>query len=112
MYTKYLITGGSGFLGSTLLETLKGTPAEIRALVLENDPLAGHLPGHVQKIYGDVCDAASLESFFAQSDENTCVIHCAGIVSVASNPGQKIYDVNVGGTKNILRLCREKGVQL
>ena len=110
MYTKYLITGGSGFLGSTLLEALKDSPAEIRALILENDPLADALPGHVQKIYGDVCDAASLEPFFAQADEDTCVIHCAGIVSVASNPGQKIYDVNLGGTQNILRLCREKGV--
>jgi dihydroflavonol-4-reductase len=57
-----------------------------------------------------VCDDASLERFFSGADGNTCVIHCAGIVSVASHPGDRIYRVNVGGTSNILRHCEKAGV--
>ena len=110
MFTKYLITGGSGFLGSQVVAALKDTPAEIRALVLEKDPLAEALPSYVRKVTGDVRDAASLDAFFAGADAQTCVIHCAGIVSVASKPDQKLYDVNVGGTRNVLAHCRKIGV--
>ena len=56
-------------------------------------------------IVGDVCDKNSLADFFADADSRTCVIHWAGIVSVASRPSQKLYQVNVGGTWRILRQC-------
>ena len=56
-------------------------------------------------IVGDVCDKNSLADFFADADSRICVIHCAGIVSVASRPCQKLYQVNVGGTWRILRQC-------
>ena len=40
MLEKYLITGATGFLGRTVLAQLQDTKAEIRALVMEGDPLA------------------------------------------------------------------------
>ena len=46
-----------------------------------------------------------LQTSFADADSRTCVIHCAGIVSVASRPSQKLYQINVGGTWRILRQC-------
>ena len=110
MFRKYLVTGASGFLGRAVLEALKEKDAEIRALVMDNDPLADELPQGVRVVYGDVCDDASLEPFFSGADGKTCVIHCAGIVSVASHPGDRIYRVNVGGTNNILRRCEKSGV--
>lgn len=110
MFRIYLVTGASGFLGRAVLAELKKKDAEIRALALENDPLAADLPRDVSVIYGDVCDDASLARFFAGADSETCVIHCAGIVSVASNPGDRIYRVNVGGTNNVLRHCEKSGV--
>ncbi|MBR2716680.1 MAG: NAD-dependent epimerase/dehydratase family protein, partial [Oscillospiraceae bacterium] len=103
MFQKYLVTGATGFLGRAVLAELKGKDAEIRALVLEGDPLARELPQDIRPVYGDICDEASLHRFFSGADQSTCVIHCAGIVSVASHPGDRIYQVNVGGTNNILR---------
>ena len=110
MFQKYLVTGATGFLGRAVIEQLLEKNAEIHALVMENDPLARELPQGVNTITGDVCDVSSLERFFSGADRETCVIHCAGIVSVASHPGYEIYRVNVGGTNNILQLCASHGV--
>ena len=68
------------------------------------------MPSEIHVIEGDVCDRKSLENFFAFAGEETCVIHCAGIISVATKPGKKIYDVNVNGTKNIISECIEHNV--
>ena len=110
MFEKYLITGATGFLGRTVLAQLRDAKAEIRALVMEGDPLARELSQNVRVITGDVCDEAALGLFFAGADEHTCVIHCAGMISVATHPGDRIYRVNVDGTRNILKFCRQCGV--
>ena len=110
MYDKYLVTGATGFLGRTVVEELVHHDAQVRALVLHNDPYINLLPKEVHTIVGDVCDKNSLADFFAGADSRTCVIHCAGIVSVASRPGPKLYQVNVGGTWRILRQCLEHDV--
>ena len=110
MFHTYYVTGASGFLGRAVVTELKRRGAEIRALVMKNDPLAAELPEGISVVYGNVCDDDSLERFFAGADGNACVIHCAGIVSVASRPGERIYRVNAGGTANILRHCEKAGV--
>jgi len=110
MFRRYLVTGATGFLGQAVLAELKARDAEIRALVLESNPKAAELAREVSVVYGDVCDDASLDRFFSGADAETCVIHCAGIVSVASRPGDRIYRVNVGGTNNILRHSERCGV--
>ena len=110
MFEKYLITGATGFLGRAVLAQMRDSQAEIRALVMDGDPLTRELPQNVRVMTGDVCDEAALERFFAGADEHTCVIHCAGIISVATHPGDRIYRVNVDGTRNILKFCRQCGV--
>lgn len=110
MYTRYLITGASGFLGSTVIDRLVSSSAEIFALTLPDDRLADRLPAGVVRVCGDVSDRSSLAAFFDKADGNTCLIHCAGIVTVASRPGDRLYQVNVGGTENILAGCAEHKV--
>ncbi len=109
MFHTYLLTGASGFLGRAVLAELREKGAQVRALVMEDDPLAAGLPQDISVIHGDVCDDASLDRFFSGADSGTCVIHCAGIVSIASHSGDRIYRVNVGGTNNILRHCEKAG---
>ena len=105
MYNRYLITGSTGFLGLTIVEELVSRNVRVDALVLHNDPYADLLPGEVHTVIGDVCDDDSLEQFFADADDTTCVIHCAGIISVASRSGPKLYQVNIGGTCKVVRQC-------
>ena len=39
------------------------------------------------------------------------VIHTAGIVDISETVSPQLYDVNVNGTRNIVALCREYGIQ-
>lgn len=110
MYDKYLVTGATGFLGMVVAEELVRRKAQVHALVLHDDPYTDLLPKEVRTVIGDVCDKSSLSDFFADADSRTCVIHCAGIVSVASRPGPRLYQVNVGGTWKVLRQCMEHDV--
>ena len=105
MFDKYLVTGATGFLGRAVAEELVRRKAQVHALVLHDDPFINLLPKEVHTVIGDVCDKGSLSDFFADADSRTCVIHCAGIVSVASRPGPRLYQVNVGGTWRVLRQC-------
>ena len=105
MYDKYLVTGATGFLGRAVAERLVRRRAQVYALVLQNDPYINLLPKEVHTVIGDVCAKNSLADFFADADSHTCVIHCAGIVSVASRPGPRLYQVNVGGTGQLLQQC-------
>lgn len=110
MFDQYLVTGATGFLGRAVAEELVRRRAQVHALVLRDDPYIHLLPKEVHTVTGDVCVESSLTDFFADADSRTCVIHCAGIVSVASRPGSKLYQVNVGGTWRVLRQCMEHDV--
>ena len=110
MYDKYLVTGATGFLGRAVVEALVRRKAQVSALVLRSDPYIRLLPKEVHTVIGDVCDKGALADFFADAASSTCVIHCAGIVSVASRPGARLYQVNVGGTWGVLRQCMEHDV--
>ena len=110
MYNKYLVTGATGFLGRAVVEELARRGAQVHALALPDDPYTHLLPKEVRTVTGDVCEGDGLADFFADADSRTCVIHCAGIVSVASRPAPKLYQVNVGGTWRILRQCIAHGV--
>ena len=107
MYSRYLITGASGFLGRAVIEELVRRNARIDALVLPDDPCAALLPKEAHTVVGDVCEEDSLARFFADADGSTCVIHCAGVISVASRAGSRLYQVNVGGTDKVIRQCLE-----
>ena len=103
----YLVTGAAGFLGGTIARQLIERGESVRAFVLPNDKAIKFVPKEAEIIEGDLCDKASLERFFdVPADWEFIVIHCASIVTV--NPGfsQKVLDVNYGGTRNILELCK------
>lgn len=110
MYNKYLVTGATGFLGRTVVDELVRSNARVDALVLRNDTYAALLPEGVHTVIGDVCEENSLDRFFAEADSNTCVIHCAGIISVATRSGSRLYQVNVDGTRNVVRQCMKHHV--
>ena len=104
----YLVTGAAGFLGGTICRKLVERGDKVRAFVLPNDPAMKFVPEEAEIVEGDLTDKASLEKFFTvDKDTETIVLHIASIVSVNPEYNQKVMDVNVGGTQNIIDLCLE-----
>ncbi len=109
--TLYLVTGAMGHLGNVLIGKLIRQGKQVRGLALPGDN-AVRFEGKIDLVRGDVCDVKSLEPFFRNPDgKELVVIHTAGIVSIASRHSQKVYDVNVQGTKNIVDQCIAHGVK-
>lgn len=104
--TLYLVTGVAGNLGNSVAVRLLEEGKNVRGLVLKGDPAAARVPEEVDLFIGDVTDAESLERFFTVNNGiEVSVIHTAAIVTVNPDFNQKVYEVNVGGTKNILNAC-------
>ncbi len=109
---RVFITGGAGFIGSTIIGRLI---AENNIVVFDNfhrdtlssSGLMGH--PHLEVIRGDVLDYVAVRDAMSGAD---IVIHAAaiaGIDTVIKMPVQTMR-VNMIGTANILEAARETGV--
>lgn len=106
MEALYLVTGATGNLGSNVTSQLLDAGKKVRALVLPNDPGLHHMPSGVETAYGDIMCTNDLEKFFeAPEGTELYCIHCAGIVTTQWEFSQKIYDINVEGTRNVVNQC-------
>lgn len=111
--TMYLVTGAAGFLGGTIARQLVERGEKVRAFVLPNDKAMKFVPKECEIAEGDLTDRESLERFFTVPEgTESIVLHIASIVTVNPEYNQKVMDVNVGGTKNIIEMClRHKEVK-
>lgn len=110
----YIVTGAAGNLGSAIVRQLVDEGRHVRALVLRGEEAAKHLPDGAEVYEGDVTDVNSLEPLFAGVPYKTdiYVIHCAAMVSVSTLVADRIWEVNVGGTQNIIDLCLAHNARL
>lgn len=104
-YSSFLITGGTGFLGLTIVRRLLSLGKKVRALVIPNDPMVKELPAEVERVIGNIDNRESLDAFFRGDLRSACLIHTAGIVSIATKCHPKLQSVNADGAKNIMELC-------
>ncbi|PWM14981.1 MAG: dihydroflavonol 4-reductase [Clostridia bacterium] len=110
MYDIYLLTGGTGYLGNTVLRKLLAGGKRVRALVRPGRKYDKALPENLELVLGSVEDRDSLRPLFAGDMSKACLIHCAGVVSITSGADERLWRVNVEGTKNIMELAMESGV--
>ena len=109
-YSKALVTGGAGFIGSHLAEALlaKG----LRVAILD-DLSVGNLnnvPRGAEFIRGDVRSTQDVQRSLADVE---IVFHQAARVSIRSSVKQFYEDAetNLMGTLNLLRCCADSGVR-
>lgn len=101
----YLVTGATGFLGREVAKQLTARHKQVIGLRLPGDK--AHLLPEVEYIIGDITKPYSLQKFFESAEGKEAVlVHCAGLVSVASEE-DRIWNVNVDGTRNIVDLCEK-----
>lgn len=105
---KIVITGANGFLGSWLVRSLQKENAELFALVRPTSDLSDLEGLSIQSLHGDVTDLTSLNAAFEGADS---VFHLAGVVAYNKAQRSLMQKVNVEGTRNVIRACREAKVR-
>ncbi|MDD2792154.1 MAG: NAD-dependent epimerase/dehydratase family protein [Sediminibacterium sp.] len=103
-----LVTGGTGLVGSHLIQQLVQEGKSVRALYRSSVPqtLAG-LKG-IEWVKGDILDTSTLWEAMEAVEQ---VYHCAAIVSF--HPAQKklLNKTNIEGTANVVNACISQGVK-
>ena len=95
---KLLVTGATGFLGSTLVPMLREAGHEVRALVRSG----AQVPAASETLRGDVRDPESLKRAL---DGVEGLYHLAGLVSRDPADARKMYELHVDGTRNLMMLA-------
>jgi len=113
-----LLTGGAGFIGSHVAEALLRRGAQLTIVDALDDFYSPQWKranleevrrrGEIQFEQADICDLDRMREIFAAARPDA-VIHLAARAGVRPSIEQpRLYErVNVGGTLNLLELCRE-----
>jgi UDP-glucose 4-epimerase len=104
---RVLVTGGSGFIGSHVVDKLLAAGHE--PVVFDLRPSPHHDPDDVPTIVGDLLDRGSLE---AAMDGCGAVIHLAAAadVGIVAEQPEESERVNARGTLAVLEAARSTGI--
>jgi dihydroflavonol-4-reductase len=100
------VTGASGHVGANLTRVLLSRDEQVRALVREDRRALEGLD--IELTTGDVLDLPSLIRAFKGA---RLVYHLAAKISMYKHDEQKMFRVNVEGTRNVIKACFKCGVK-
>ncbi len=106
-----LVTGGTGFIGSTLIHQLLAAGRGVRAIRRHGSVIPSGLTDHPQLQWAD----ADITDYFALEDAFsgvTQVYHCAAMISNDPGDRKQLRKVNVEGTAHIVTLCMQHQARL
>ncbi|MBQ2891342.1 MAG: NAD-dependent epimerase/dehydratase family protein [Bacilli bacterium] len=103
---KYIITGATGHIGNNLVRLLLSKGIDVKILVRNlKDKAIESLD--CEKVVGDITDINFLESVI---EENSIVIHSAGLIDVTNKLVDDLMNVNVWATIDLVQVCIKKKV--
>jgi nucleoside-diphosphate-sugar epimerase len=105
-----VVTGASGWLGQNLVRTLVSQRDRVRCLVPTDDAAAplSLLSPSVEVVVGDVRDPATVDRLFDGVGTDAAVFHAAAVIHPLRST-REFFDVNVGGTQNMVDRARRNG---
>src|SRR4051812_4469436 len=104
--TKTLVTGGTGFVGLHVVRELARRGDELRLLVREGsntEPLDGI---EWERATGDVTDRAAVREAMEGVER---VFHVAGTTSMRTRARDRVFQINVEGTRNVMEEALRAG---
>jgi nucleoside-diphosphate-sugar epimerase len=99
-----LVTGSSGFVGRHVVSRLVAEGHTVSALDVV-DGKHGHESVRFVKV--DLRDRAAVKAALGSAE---VVYHAASRVQTRKTGAQEVFDINVGGTQNLLDGCAELGI--
>ena len=119
MKKKILVTGGGGFIGSHLVETLIKDGYSVKTIVPYNsnnswgwiDSFEPNIKKNLEIISGDICDQNLVSKLVKNVD---VIFHLAALISIPySYVSPRSYiSTNIMGTLNLLEASRNSNVEL
>ncbi len=101
-----VMTGATGHVGYALLLELTAHNEPTRILIRKDSKIFDSID--CERVYGDVTNLDSLKKAFEGAET---VYHLAGMIEIKAGNEDKVYDVNVNGTKNVVAACKACGVK-
>ena len=104
---KVLVTGAAGFIGSHVARLAVEAGHRVRALHLPGEDVRNLQGLDCEKFAGDVTDGEAMRRASAGCDR---VFHLAAIYALWTRRPERLWQVNVGGTRTVLEAARASGV--
>jgi dihydroflavonol-4-reductase len=104
----WLVTGATGHIGNVLVRKLLERGEKVRVLILPGESCESIQGLNVEATEGDVLN---LDSLFTSFHGVRGVFHLAGVISILPGQNSLVERVNVEGTRNVLHVAMETGIQ-
>jgi nucleoside-diphosphate-sugar epimerase len=103
------ITGANGLLGNYVTKELVGIGHSVRAIIRNNASMDSlHPVQHlIEKAEADILDMPALLEALAGAK---VVVHVAGLVSFHPANRNRLFQVNLQGTRNVVNACLRQGI--
>ncbi len=101
------ITGGTGHLGVCLINMLLEQNYSVNALYVTKKPAVEH--PNLKWVQGDITKPNSFDQLL---DNSSVLIHSAGMISIGEKEAQKVYNINVNGTENVMNACLKQNIKM
>jgi dihydroflavonol-4-reductase len=105
---KTLVTGGNGFLGSAVVRLLAERGDDLKLTRRRRSRLDNVKDVEHESVQCDVLDRTAVRRALRGVDR---VFHIAGLVSMRPEDSERLFEVNVGGTRVVLEECLRAGVE-
>jgi len=103
-----LITGAAGHIGNVITRKLVNQGYQVRALVLPGEDISSLADSKPEIVEGNILDYPSL---LKAMQGVIHVYHLASLVAIVPEQFAMMRKVNIEGTANVIRACKEAGVK-
>ncbi len=103
-----LVTGAAGHIGNVLVRKLLAQGEKVRGLIWRGEDTSSIRDLSMEQVEGDVLDPTSLDD--AMRGVET-VYHLAGIISIMPGKNPLVWQVNVEGTRNVIKAARRAHIR-